>query len=146
MVNKKTNKQRRKMNTPFLFQSERCKSKKCKTRKMYRQNNKKVKAGATEKNIDDIKKELMNLDVYITSATNTDKRKIEFDVKTFHEFYDYLNEVDIYLKKIANEELLAFTDPKKFELWKKNHTPKKESYTFGYKTKSTGEDKNDTNE
>ena len=122
MVNKKTNKQR-------------IKNKKTrKTGKMGRtnnNNNKKTKGGADA----DFKKKLMNLDVYITEATDTDKRKIEFDVVTFHEFYDYLNETDMYLKKILTEELLAFTDPNKYEKWKENTKPIKKPYKFGYKNK-----------
>jgi len=128
MVNKKTNKQR-------------IKNKKTrKTRKRGRTNNKKTKGGEQQvaaKAADNFKKKLMNLDVYITEATDTDKRKIEFDVVTFHEFYDYLNETDMYLKKILTEELLAFTDPSKYEKW--NTKPNKKSYEFGYKDKDKKE-------
>ena len=121
MVNKKTNKAIQKN------------KKTRKTRKRGRTNiNKKTKGGEDSRGTD-FKKKLMNLDVYITEATDTDKRKIEFDVVTFHEFYDYLNETDMYLKKILTEELLAFTDPSKYEKW--NTKPNKKSYEFGYKDK-----------
>ena len=121
MVNKKTNKAIQKY------------KKTRKTRKRGRTNiNKKTKGGEDSRGTD-FKKKLMNLDVYITEATDTDKRKIEFDVVTFHEFYDYLNETDMYLKKILTEELLAFTDPSKYEKW--NTKPNKKSYEFGYKDK-----------
>jgi len=125
MVNKKTNKAIQKN------------KKTRKTRKRGRTNiNKKTKGGEDSRGTD-FKKKLMNLDVYITEATDTDKRKIEFDVVTFHEFYDYLNETDMYLKKILTEELLAFTDPSKYEKW--NTKPNKKSYEFGYKDKDKKE-------
>ena len=123
MVNKKTNKAIQKN------------KKTRKTRKMGRTNiNKKTKGGEDSRGTD-FKKKLMNLDVYITEATDTDKRKIEFDVVTFHEFYDYLNETDMYLKKILTEELLAFTDPNKYEKLKENTKTIKKPYGFGYKKK-----------
>lgn len=121
MVNKKTNKAIQKN------------KKTRKTRKRGRTNINKKTKGGEDSGGTDFKKKLMNLDVYITEATDTDKRKIEFDVVTFHEFYDYLNETDMYLKKILTEELLAFTDPSKYEKW--NTKPNKKSYEFGYKDK-----------
>lgn len=60
------------------------------------------------------KKDLIKLDVHLTKATNGDKGKIEINVRTFHEFRDYLNEVDAFLKNTLNDELLAFTEPKKY--------------------------------
>jgi len=77
------------------------------------------------------KKRLMNLDVYITPATKTNKRKVEFDVRTFHDFYDYLNEVDKFLKNTLEEELTALTNPEHII---KNET-KKKPYEFYYQEK-----------
>jgi len=83
-------------------------------------------------------KRLMKINVTIEEGkdkTDKDNRKIDFNVRTFHDFYGYLNETDIYLKKILTDELLAFTDPLKYktnqdELKKRT---KNYPYVFGYK-------------
>ena len=129
MIDQKTNKRIRKN------------KKTRKTRKRGRTNNKKTKGagGASEQEKDTFIKRLMKLNVFIRKATNEGtanaNRKIDFDVRTFHDFYDYLNETDMYLKKILTDELLAFTDPLKY---KTNQVElegrtKIYPYEFGYK-------------
>jgi len=132
MIDQKTNKRIRKN------------KKTRKTRKRGRTNNKKTKCagankgGSSEMNVEFIKR-LMKLNVYIREAakegTDKENRKIDFDVRTFHDFYDYLNETDMYLKKILTDELLAFTDPLKYEKWVNANKIKIKPYEFVYKQK-----------
>lgn len=136
MIDQKTNKRIRKN------------KKTRKTRKRGRTNNKKTKGtggtvAATKKEKDTFIKRLMKLNVYIREAadkatnegTDKENRKIDFDVRTFHDFYDYLNETDMYLKKILTDELLAFTDPLKYDKWANDNPIKIKPYEFGYKQK-----------
>jgi len=138
MIDQKTNKRIRKN------------KKTRKTRKRGRTNNKKTKCagankgGSIEMNVEFIKR-LMKLNVYIREAadkatdkgTDKENRKIDFDVRTFHDFYDYLNETDMYLKKILTDELLAFTDPLKYKTNQDvlDNRTKIKPYEFGYKQK-----------
>jgi hypothetical protein len=101
MVNIKTNKH---------YKTQ--KNKKTRKRGKILSNNKRTKGGEAT---DTTKKSLMKLDVYITPKNDHTKRKIEFNVSTFYDFYDYLNEVDMYLNNTLNEELLQITDPKKHD-------------------------------
>jgi len=119
MVNRKTNKAIKKNK---------------KTRKQHKNKTKRGGSG------DEDKYKKVSIDVIITNGHNDkskpivegEKRKLEFNVKSFYHFYDYLNEVDMFLKNTLNEELLAFTDPNKYEKWKATHKPKIYSYNYGY--------------
>jgi hypothetical protein len=82
-------------------------------------------------------KSLIKLDVYITPENDLDKRKIELNVKTFYDFYDYLKEVDTFLNKKLNEELLAFTDPKRYDKWKLDNKPILKSYAVDIEKPAT---------
>lgn len=97
------------------------KNKKSRKRTKSRSKHRRVKGGESTNQTKDTK-QLIKLDVYITPAKDgVSKRKIDFDVDTFYDFYDYLNEVDMFLKNTLNEELLAFTDPKRYDTWKKDN-------------------------
>ena len=113
-----------------------------KNKKTRKQRNNKTKRGGSG---DEDKYKKVIIDVIITnghdditnghddkSRVEGEKRKLEFNVKSFYHFYDYLNEVDMFLKNTLNEELLAFTDPNKYEKWKATHKPKIYSYNYGY--------------
>jgi hypothetical protein len=82
-------------------------------------------------------KSFIKLDVYITPENEVDKRKIEFNVNSFYNFYDYLNEVDLFLNNKLNEELLAFTDPKRYNKWKQDNKPILKSYTVNLEKPET---------
>ena len=111
-----------------------------KNKKTRKQRNNKTKRGGDKGPVvpDDKLDDKLKVDVIITNGHNDisrfdgEKRKLEFNVKSFYHFYDYLNEVDMFLKNTLNEELLAFTDPKKHEQWKATHKPKIYSYNYGY--------------
>ena len=159
MANRKTNK--------AIQQNKKNK----KTRKMYKKHKNKTKGGnendtsmnTTTGNIfdynDDVnnnnkktkKKEeskpeynKMGLDVIITKPEG-EKRKLEFNVRSFYHFYDYLNEVDMFLKNTLNEELLEFNDPNKYSKWKEARKPIIYSYNYGYNKPDKGKnnDKSD---
>ena len=56
-------------------------------------------------------KHLMKLNVFITPKQDgVDKRKIEYDIRTYEGFFDYLNEADTFLKNILNEEKLLLEE------------------------------------
>ena len=75
------------------------------------------------------KKQLMKLNVFITpEQPGVDKRKIEYDIRTYHGFFDYLNEVDAFLKNILNEEILSFADPSGYKRLLENRKRIKKSY------------------
>jgi len=125
MVNKKTNKRGRKTK---------------KTRKTDRTNKKKTKGGisAIEPDVDfDLIKRLIKMNVRVIKGKDKENRKIDFDVITFHDFYDYLNETDMYLKKILTDELLAVTDPLKYKINQAELEGRTKiyPYVFGYKQK-----------
>jgi len=110
-----------------------------KNKKTRKQRNNKTKRGGS----DEHKYKNVSIDVIITNGHNDklrvegEKRKLDFNVKSFYHFYDYLNEVDMFLKNTLNEELLAFTDPNKYEQWKATHKPKIYSYKYGYEEPKT---------
>jgi hypothetical protein len=121
MVNIKTNKQYK--TTKNNKTRKRCKS---------LSNNKRRKGGG-----DGVKKKpLMKLDVYVTPDKGGVKRKIEFNVSTFHGFYDYLNEVDMFLKNTLNEELMAFTDPNRYNKLKNDNPHTLKSYAVNLEKES----------
>ena len=121
-----------------------------KNKKTRKQRNNKTKRGG-KKDVDkykNVRKDVdkyknVSIDVIITNGHNDDsrvkgeKRKLDLIVKSFYNYYDYLNEVDMFLKYTLNEELLAFTDPKKHEHWKATHKPKIHSYKYGYEEHET---------
>jgi len=134
MVNRKTNKAIKKNK---------------KTRKMYKQHKHKTKGGdppndtitqANDNNTHKPTYNKMGVDVIITKGED-EKRKLEFNVRSFYHFYDYLNEVDMFLKNTLNEELLAFTDPNKYAKWKTARKTKIYSYNYGYEPKEKKEKK-----
>ena len=108
-----------------------------KNKKTRKQRNNKTKRGGSG---DEDKYKKVSIDVIITNGHDDkskpivkgEKRKLDFNVKSFYHFYDYLNDVDMFLKNTLNEELLAFTDPNKYEKWKATHKPKIYSYNYGY--------------
>ena len=75
------------------------------------------------------KKHLMKFNVFITpKQEGVDKRKIEYDIRTYHGFFDYLNEVDAFLKNILNEEILSFADPSGYKRLLQNRKRIKKTY------------------
>ena len=110
-----------------------------KNKKTRKQRNNKTKRGGS----DEHKYKNVSIDVIITNGHNDnsrgegEKRKLDFIVKSFYNYSDYLNEVDTFLKYTLNNELLAFTDPRKHEQWKATHKPKIYSYKYGYEEPET---------
>ena len=85
----------------------------------------KTRGGEGEKT----KKHLMKFNVFITpEQPGVDKRKIEYDIRTYHGFFDYLNEVDAFLKNILNEEILSFADPSGYKRLLENRKRIKKTY------------------
>jgi len=75
------------------------------------------------------KKQLMKLNVFITPKQDgVDKRKIEYDIRTYEGFFDYLNEADTFLKNILNEEILSFADPSGYKRLLQNRKRIKKTY------------------
>ena len=115
MVNIKTNKQ-------YTL-----KNKKTRRKRKSLTHMKNTKGGKDNGNADN--KTLMKLDVHVTPGSGGDKRNIEFTTDAFYDFYDYLNEVDVFLKNTLNEELIAFTDPSRYKKWKADHATIKKGFS-----------------
>ena len=78
-----------------------------KNKKTRKQRNNKTKRGGSG---DEDKYKNVSIDVIITNGHDDkskpivegEKRKLEFNVKSFYNYYDYLKEVDMFLKNTLN--------------------------------------------